>query len=127
MVAAVSPLRNPVKWLKAHPFAADMLLALAISAGSIPALFVERTELVHDYREANAFAVILVLAGTMAVAWRRRWPMFVLVWTGVLTIVLEASNFPPSSGGVPVLIALYTVTTHCSRKVAVRAGVFTAL
>src|SRR5262249_3578033 len=47
--------------------------------------------------------------------------------TGPLAIVLEAPNSPPSTAGVPVLVALYTVTTRCSRRVSIRAGVATAV
>jgi signal transduction histidine kinase len=50
----------------------------------------------------------------------------VLAATGALAIILEAANYPPSTGGVPVLVALYTETTRCPRRVSIRAGVATA-
>jgi signal transduction histidine kinase len=92
---------------------------------AIPALYVHRPGY-EQYRPPDAWAVVLVLAGTLPLAWRRRFPLAVLAATGALAIVLEAANYPPSTGGVPVLVALYTVTTRSSRRVAIRAGVATA-
>jgi signal transduction histidine kinase len=115
-----------VCWLKEHPFAADCLLAIVIAVVAIPALYVHRPGY-EQYRQPNAMAVVLVLAGTLPLAWRRRFPLAVLAATGALAIVLEAANYPPSTGGVPVLVALYTVTTRSSRRVAIRAGVATAV
>jgi signal transduction histidine kinase len=122
----LAPVRHPVRWLKDHPFAADSLVAMVIAGVAIPALYVHRPGY-EQYRQPNALAVVLVLASALPLAWRRRFPLAVLAATGTLAIVLEAANYPPSTAGVPVLIALYTVTTRCPRRVSIRAGVATAV
>ena len=111
---------SPVSWLKAHPFAADALLALAMSAVAIQGLWLAyRTDMVPrgTYRAPDAFGVALAVMSTAPLAWRRVRPERVLCIVGIFAILVSAFHYAESaSGGLGVLVAIYTVAAHCESR-----------
>jgi hypothetical protein len=114
-----------VRWLKAHPTAADALLALLVMALSLPGPWVELEGV--DLREPDGWAVALIVVRSAALAWRRWRPLAVLAVAGLATVVSAALGYGDTFGGISVLVALYTVAAHCPRRQSVEAAVITAV
>ncbi len=98
-------MRRPIHWLRAHPFAADALLAVVIAA---VALSFHLTERAPEYHEPSVWGVLLTLGATLPVAWRRRSPVIVLAVVLGFQMVAEGFNYT-GSGWSGVIIAVYTV------------------
>jgi signal transduction histidine kinase len=98
---------RPIHWLRAHPFAADALLAVLIAAIS---LTFHLTEHASGYHEPNVWGVLLTLGATLPIAWRRRNPIAVLVVVLAFQMVAEGFNYT-GSGWSGVIIAVYTIGT----------------
>jgi signal transduction histidine kinase len=113
---------NPVEWCKAHPQASDALLAVVVTAATLPAQWLTPTgEADTVFRGPNVLGAVLLLLYSLPVAWRRRWPIPVLAVTGSAGVLYELLGY--ATVGVPwgVLIAMYTVAAHCRRPVSLRA------
>jgi signal transduction histidine kinase len=101
----------------------DTLLAVALAAFSIPMLWWGEGDVPKylpqgiDFRDPDALGVMITLAATIPLAWRRRAPIVVINVVGVAAIMLSATNYASGLGlgGIGVLIALYSVATQCSR------------
>lgn len=66
-------------------------------------------------RPADALAVVLMLAQTVPLAIRTRWPATCLAVIGTSFAVYEALGYPPQFGTVTVYLALYSVGAHLTR------------
>ncbi len=98
---------RPIHWLRAHPFAADALLAALIASIS---LTFHLTEHAPEYHEPNVWGVLLTLGATVPIAWRRRNPIAVLAVVLPFQMVAEGFNYT-GSGWSGVIIAVYTIGT----------------
>jgi signal transduction histidine kinase len=98
---------RPIQWLRAHPFGADVLLAVLISAIS---LVFHLTEHAEEYHDPSVWGVLLSVGATAPIAWRRRRPIAVLVVVLGFQMFAEAFNYV-GSGWSGVIIAVYTVGT----------------
>jgi signal transduction histidine kinase len=106
---------NPVSWLRAHPFAADAILAGTLMAVSLLSLLAAAPKGV-DHRDDDALLWLLVILSTAPVAWRRKAPFDVLVVTGVSAVLVEALHYFVGAGGLGVLVALYSVAAHTTDR-----------
>jgi signal transduction histidine kinase len=108
----------------------DVALALAVTAidlaGSIgeahPGTHGSAAQVRAITADQPGPAYALVVAGGLALIWRRRWPLLVLTVTVAATAAYAALGYVPGAGLVAVYVALYTVATIESRPVAVVAG-----
>ena len=117
------PWARPVAWLKAHPFVADVLLAVVIAAVTLPNLWSDPTgDEAASYRDPHVAGALLLLVGTLPVAWRRRSPMAVLFIATVAVVAYEALGYPNEVGPFGALLALYTVAAHCDRRRSYQAA-----
>jgi signal transduction histidine kinase len=66
-------------------------------------------------RPPGAFALVLVLAQTVPLAVRSRWPAACLTIVGLSFAVYESFGYPPQFGSVTVYLALYSVGAHKER------------
>jgi len=106
-------LSRPMHWLRAHPPAADALFAALIMGISVMFQFTERAA---DLHRPSVWGLLLTIGATAPIAWRRRWPVPVLL--AVLTFQGIAEGFHYAGAGWSgVLIALYTVGTQRSGAV----------
>jgi signal transduction histidine kinase len=116
-----------VSWLKAHPFAADALLAALLTAIVVPGVWLTDARDAFDYEEPDALAVLLALASTIPLAWRRRAPMRAFWAVAVPSVAYAVAGYPDSAGGVPVIVMLYSVAAHCDRRQSLRAAAVSAV
>jgi signal transduction histidine kinase len=119
---------RPIVWFKAHPFAADSLLAVLLTAFMVLAAIFQGT--VQDgvvYRDANALSVLLALLSGIPLAWRRRNPLAVLVVSGTAVVIYGSLGFAEGPGPISVIVALYSVAAHCDRRRSLLGAGFTAL
>ncbi|TYB41451.1 sensor histidine kinase [Actinomadura chibensis] len=103
-------------WLRGRPQAADALLALGLLAAGLPQLFLENLPADSDlekFRTPDVWDGLLVVVVTMALTWRRRHPMAVLLVVLGGELALVVAGYPPSLPDVGAfLIAVYSVAAH---------------
>ncbi|GAA4226956.1 sensor histidine kinase [Actinomadura meridiana] len=103
-------------WLSARPQAADALLALGLLAVGLPQLFLEKLPAdaeFEQFRDPDVLGALLVAAVTMALTWRRRAPMTVLMFVIVGELVLAVLEYPPGVSDIAAfLLAVYGVAAH---------------
>jgi signal transduction histidine kinase len=108
-----------------NPVAADWLLAGAVTLLAVGQRFGAGRD--GGATQATLPALLLVVAGGVPIAWRRRAPLVVLVAVELVVLVHLAQGFALRATGPSLLVALYTVASACGRRVSVRAVVAVAL
>ena len=103
---------HPVLWLRRHPRAADGLLTLLIVAAAIPAHLTGQTS-VDDPNQLDPtwWTVLLVLAGTVPVFWRRTHPLA----AGLVVVSAEVLALFIGVGGAAFIgsvVAVYSIGAH---------------
>jgi signal transduction histidine kinase len=112
----MAPLQRPIAWLKAHPFAADVLLAALLTMIMLPTQWLDPPSAEGiDWRGPDVLGALLAVLTAAPIAWRRRWPMSVLVVTAVAAVAYEVLGYATSIAPFGLLVALYTVAAHCDR------------
>lgn len=115
-------------WLRDHPLALDGALALCVLTSMIIGSFADpSSHNGHTFgtRTPDASSVLLMVLGALALVWRRRHPMAVLVATSGLTVVELALEDPPAPVVMSVVIALYTIAARTDRPTTWRVGLLT--
>ena len=112
-----------------HPFVVDGLFALLLTALSVAGLLTVQEYAPEEARikDPDALGVILAALQTLPLAWRRRHPEQVLSAVGVATLVFYASRYETTTGGIGVMVALYTVASLCSRRTSLVSAATTAV
>jgi signal transduction histidine kinase len=115
--------------LRAHPLAADALLAGLLAVVSLVVLVYVNRDCTGRCRPGGAGAVALVLLQTVPLAWRRRRPLATCVVAGAASAVYGAAPYPDLGVSVPLggLVALYTAAAWCSRRTSLLVGVAVAV
>ena len=109
--------RHPITWLKEHPLAADVLLALVVMAVQLPSQWQTPMDAdTVDYRDPNLGGFLLALLASAPVFWRRQAPLTVLALAGTGAALYEMFGFATSTAPFGLLVALYTVGAHCERR-----------
>lgn len=117
------------------PEVRDRLIAAALALGSLGAL------LSDDARGGRlpegpgiAIGVVLALAATLPLAWRRRAPLEILVALAIANVIYAALGYPEGPSGLALLVALFGIATADAARrslvgfaVAVVAGEVLAL
>lgn len=103
-------------WLQARPRAADALLAVGLLLVGLPQLFLQefpKGSGYEEFRTPDAWNALLVVAVTLALAWRRRHPLPVLLFIIGGEMVMAAAHYPPAVPDVVAfLLAVYSVAAH---------------
>jgi signal transduction histidine kinase len=108
-----------------NPTVADALLGAFLLVISLPQLFVEDPTYRHlgiTFRAGSLIGVLLLAAETMPLTWRRRYPRSVLAAMTASAFVLLVAGFRPTVADLGLVIAVYSVAGHSSRRSAVIAG-----
>lgn len=91
----------------------DALLALVVLAGSLVAFLVSRPP--RDAHERDLPGLLLLLAVTAPLAWRRRAPLIVAAVVVASDSLLSLLGYE-TQGGLSVAIALYTAAAYTERR-----------
>ena len=112
-----------IGWLRARPLLADGLLAGLLAAFSLVALAYAWRECDRDC-DPGGGAVVLVLATTLPLAWRRRLPLTVALATGLATAVYGFAHYPDLAMPIAIggVVGMYSVAAWGSRRAALLAG-----
>ncbi len=111
-------------WLRSHPRVADALLAGLVTAVALGAhLFIDSTG-ETEVSDPTWWSPLLVLASTVPLAWRRRWPVAVLVAVSVPECILQASEMV-GAGFLNILIATYSLGAYVAGRRLVVSGALT--
>jgi signal transduction histidine kinase len=108
---------RPVAWLRAHPFAADCLLAAALLGlilATLPTLPTDE----GSTRDINAGTWLLCIGAGLAVAFRRVQPIPAAAANLVVVTAYYWLNFPDGPMPFTMLILLYSVAAHCPRRLS---------
>ncbi|MDL4821883.1 sensor histidine kinase [Actinomadura opuntiae] len=116
MSPRIRGLRTFRAWLQARPQAADALLALGLLLVGLPQLYLQDFPDGGDYadfRTPDAADGLIVVVVTMALTWRRRHPLPVLLLIVAGELTLTVWGYPPSVPDVMAfLIAIYSLAAH---------------
>ncbi|PSJ28033.1 two-component sensor histidine kinase [Streptosporangium nondiastaticum] len=121
----VPGMARPHRWLRAHPVAADALLALAVYAIVLIGSFAGRGRAAHA---PGPWFLLLCALACGALTARRRYPRTVLGVTSALTlaeIVADRGGSPRTQIATAVFVALYTIASRTERAAAWRFAVAT--
>jgi signal transduction histidine kinase len=108
-----------VRWLerlRGRAALVDVLLVLAIGGFQVLVVIVGGWPSAPRWRGPDPLAVVLVATGTVALLFRRRWPLPVLAVTLAVALAYSARTYPEGPSGLPVYAALYTVVTLVERR-----------
>ncbi|MEU4203990.1 sensor histidine kinase [Streptomyces sp. NPDC039022] len=126
---------GPLAWIRAHPYAFDGALALAV----VVTILVGAVAGPHGphgpygprfgHRELTVTTVVLAVAAGGALVLRRRFPRSVLAVTGLCTVLelLLESGVPRAPVFCAVVIALCTLAARTDRSTTWRVGALTVL
>jgi signal transduction histidine kinase len=105
-------LLHPVVWLRTHPRVADGLLALLIVAIAVPGHLVgPGSESDPNQIDPAWWTVLIVVAGTAAVYWRRTHPLA----SGIFVVATEVIALFLGIGGaefIGAVVAVYSIGAH---------------
>jgi signal transduction histidine kinase len=117
-----------LEWLRARPLLADALLAVLLAALSLAALAYAWRECDRDC-DPGGVAVVLVLATTLPLVWRRRRPLAVGLTTGLATAVYGFAHYPDLAMPIAIggVVGMYSVAAWGGRRAALLAGAVAAV
>ncbi|GAA2453216.1 sensor histidine kinase [Actinomadura vinacea] len=128
-VSVVSPrisgLRTCRAWLEARPQAADAVLALALLLLGLPQLYLEDLPRGLDvyYAETDLRHLVVIVAMTMMLAFRRTRPLAALCVIVAGWVVLTVWHYPPSIPDFAAyLVAVYSVAAHRGLAISALGG-----
>ena len=115
--------RMEMEWLRARPLLADALLAVLLAAVSGVALAYAWRDCDRDC-DPGGVAVVLVLATTLPLVWRRRRPLAVGLTTGLATAVYGFAHYPDLAMPIAIggVVGMYSVAAWGGRRAALLAG-----
>ncbi|WP_225822680.1 sensor histidine kinase [Streptomyces naphthomycinicus] len=114
--------------LKAHPLALDAALAAGVLVCMVAGSFaVPRGEhgITWGMRTPAVLSLLLMLAGAVALVFRRRAPRTVLAVTGTVSLVELVTGDPRAPVAMSAVVALYTVAATTDRPTTWRLGLLT--
>jgi signal transduction histidine kinase len=122
--ASRAPRLLGMDWVRARPLLADGVLAGLLAAFSLVALWYANRDCDGACQPGAAVAVGLVLAQTLPLVWRRRYPLAVSLVTGLATAAYGLAPYPDLAMPVPVggVVGIYSVAAWGSRRAALVAG-----
>ena len=103
----------------------DIAWATTLAVISVAALWIEPPDPSETFRQADVAGVLLGLASSIPLVWRRSRALWVFGLTAVPAIALELLGYS-NAGPITVLIALYTVASICDRRRSLAALAVTA-
>ncbi|TDD59198.1 sensor histidine kinase [Actinomadura rubrisoli] len=116
MSPRIRGLRTFRAWLQSRPQAGDALLALGLLLVGLPQMYLEdlpRGEDFEQFQTPDLVNGLLVVVVTMALTFRQRYPISVLMFIVAGELAMASQTYPPSVPDVVAfLIAIYSVAAH---------------
>ncbi|QXJ19892.1 sensor histidine kinase [Actinomadura graeca] len=116
MSPRIRGLRTCRAWLKSRPLAADLLLAVGLLLVGLPQLFMEdlpHGEGYENFQSPDLVNAVLVSVVALALTFRQRYPLSVLLFIVAGELAMAVQDYPPSVPDVVAfLIAVYSVAAH---------------
>lgn len=112
---------HPIRWLREHPRAADLLLAVIITSIAVTMHWTEAHD-VSDGAQPSWWGTILVVAASLPIALRRVAPIPVALGIVLVQVVSEAAGVQ-GSGWVGLMVAVYSLGAHTSGRPRTTAAV----
>jgi signal transduction histidine kinase len=123
VTASVTARWSPLEWARAHPTAADTLLALLLTGVSLVPLWLGTEG--NEHNLPSPWAIVLVLLINLPLALRRRQPLAIAAVVGTAALVYGIAPYPdpvvPIAPGA--LVGFYTTISLCSRRTATLVGI----
>ncbi|MEO3973031.1 histidine kinase [Streptomyces sp. CAU 1734] len=115
------------RWLREHPLAFDGAIAATAMVCMVIGSFAVNGEHGPEFgsRTPSARSVVLIALVAAALVFRRRNPMGVLVFAGLLSVVELSFGDPSAPVAMGAVIALYTVASRTDRPTTWRVGLLT--
>jgi signal transduction histidine kinase len=67
-----------------------------------------------------------ILVSTLALIWRRRWPLQVL-GVEIAAVLVQGTAHDPAAAALPMMVAVYTVATRCAHRTALLGAAVASL
>jgi signal transduction histidine kinase len=112
---------HPIRWLREHALAADLLLAVVITGVAVAMHWAGAQDL-DDAASPSWWGTILVVAASLPIALRRVSPIPVALGIVLVQVVSEAVGVQ-GSGWVGLMIAVYSLGAHTSGRPRTRATI----
>lgn len=109
-------LGHPVAWLKAHPYAADALLAVVVAALPVAMWVAGVDDDGVAWRPPDAGLAVCIALTSVPLVWRRSRPLLVLGLTLAAAALLGMREYNPNHLLGGDIVMLYTVAAHCSKR-----------
>jgi signal transduction histidine kinase len=111
-------LKRWIERVQARWWVADGLLALAVGTANAVTAGVSNTAGISmtPWRPLDALGYLLLAIGPLALVFRRRWPLGVLVAVEAISLAYSARTYPEGGTGFTVFVALYTVAVAVDRR-----------
>ncbi|MEU9606769.1 histidine kinase [Streptomyces sp. NPDC048057] len=116
------------RWLREHPLALDAAIATLALACMVVGSFAEpygEHGPTFGARSPGARSLLLMTLAAAALVCRRRQPMAVLAFTGLLSLIELVFGEPSAPVAMCAVIALYTVASRTDRSTTWRVGLLT--
>ena len=114
-------------WSRFNQAAIDAVVAVVLTVALVVVSLDFGLLVGTKYVPLDALGLLLLVAQTLPLAVRQRYPMAVFAITGTAISLYSVLGYVPSFGAIGVLIALYTVASRTDRKTALIAGGITAV
>jgi signal transduction histidine kinase len=111
-------------WRSIPPLVADAVLAAVILAVTLVEISLNDESLSGRNR---AVSIALLVAMSVVIVFRRRWPVAVWLVSGALVTIYGVASFPDPVLPYGPLVAVYTVAAYTSWRTSMTAGVVTAV
>jgi len=120
-LSSVDPVSSPhpIRWLRDHPIAADVLLAVFLTSISV-AFHVMDVEGLEEYRSPSWWTTLFVIAAILPIAWRRSFPIRSGLFVSAAQIIAAFLDIIGSEF-LGVTIALYSIGAHSVGRRRTRA------
>jgi signal transduction histidine kinase len=113
-------IRHPIRWLREHALAADLLLALLVTAVAVTMHWAASHD-VDGAADPSWWGTVLVVAASLPIALRRVTPIRVALGIVLVQVVSELLRVQ-GSGWVGLMIAVYSLGAHTSGRPRTRAA-----
>ena len=118
---------SPISWLRDHPVAADWIYAVVVLLLLVGASSFGDGKAGEDQATPGIGTFLVIGAGTLPLAFRRRHPIPTIIALGAVELVVSLFGFPGGILAFSCLVALYSVAAHAERRQAVIALAITPL